>query len=93
MFDEQPDGDPHGECAEEIARLNAELDKCVAATAEIERLRTENTAWINYVQSMSAGAIPVVAIAPTTGQATIVLVTPNEALLRDASGLIVGVPG
>lgn len=25
MFDEQPDGDPHGECAAEIARLTAEL--------------------------------------------------------------------
>lgn len=24
-FDEQPDGDPHGECAAEIARLNAEV--------------------------------------------------------------------
>lgn len=24
-FDEQPDGDPHGECAAEIARLAAEL--------------------------------------------------------------------
>jgi hypothetical protein len=26
-FDEQPDGDPHGECAAEIARLAAELAK------------------------------------------------------------------
>lgn len=26
-FDEQPDGDIHGECAEEINRLNSELDK------------------------------------------------------------------
>lgn len=25
MFDEQPDGDPHGECAAEIARLNARI--------------------------------------------------------------------
>lgn len=24
MYDEQPDGDPHGECAAEIARLNGE---------------------------------------------------------------------
>ena len=31
MFDEQPDGDPHGECAAEIARLSAELEKCAAA--------------------------------------------------------------
>jgi hypothetical protein len=25
MFDEQPDGDPHGECAAEIHRLEAEV--------------------------------------------------------------------
>ena len=25
MFDEQPDGDPHGECAAEIARLRSEV--------------------------------------------------------------------
>lgn len=30
-FDEEPDGDPHGECAAEIARLNAEIEQCVAA--------------------------------------------------------------
>lgn len=33
MFDEQPDGDPHGECAAEITRLNAAL------AAERERRR------------------------------------------------------
>jgi hypothetical protein len=27
MFDEQPDGDPHGQCAAEIARLKRELAK------------------------------------------------------------------
>lgn len=27
MFDEEPDGDPHGECAAEIHRLNAELER------------------------------------------------------------------
>jgi hypothetical protein len=26
MFDEQPDGDPHGECAAEITRLQAEIE-------------------------------------------------------------------
>ena len=33
MFDEQPDGDPHGECAAEIHRLQAEL------AAEREKVR------------------------------------------------------
>lgn len=31
MFDEQPDGDPHGECAAEINRLEAELAACTGA--------------------------------------------------------------
>lgn len=53
-----------------------------AMYSEVERLRTENTAWRNYVQSMSAGAMPVVAIAPTTGQATIVFVTPNRDMTK-----------
>ena len=29
-FDEEPDGDQHGECAAEIARLNAHLEQCAA---------------------------------------------------------------
>ena len=28
MFDEQPDGDPHGECAAEIANLRHLLGQC-----------------------------------------------------------------
>ena len=35
MFDEQPDGNPHGECAEEIARLTADL---ATSQAECERM-------------------------------------------------------
>lgn len=27
MFDEEPDGDPHGECAEEIRRLGEENER------------------------------------------------------------------
>ena len=27
MYDEQPDGDPHGECAAEISRLKAEVER------------------------------------------------------------------
>lgn len=36
MFDEQPDGDPHGECAAEISRLTEKLE---AADYEIKMLR------------------------------------------------------
>lgn len=35
-FDEEPDGDPHGECAAEIERLHAEL---AALRADAERCR------------------------------------------------------
>ena len=31
MFDEQPDGDPHGECAAEIHSLETELAACANA--------------------------------------------------------------
>lgn len=31
MFDEEPDGDPHGECREAIHRLQAELAEIAAA--------------------------------------------------------------
>jgi len=36
MFDEQPDGDPHGECAAEIYRLMADL---AAAQRELAAYR------------------------------------------------------
>jgi chromosome segregation ATPase len=34
-FDEQPDGDPHGECAAEIARLSAERDALEARLTDM----------------------------------------------------------
>lgn len=42
-FDEQPDGDPHGECAIEIARLEAEVDRL-------------NTRILNTVHMIDAGS-------------------------------------
>ncbi len=39
MFDEEPDGDPHGECRAEIARLTAELDAARAVPADAARWR------------------------------------------------------
>jgi len=45
MFDEQPDDDPHGECAEEIKRLGVSLkikteehDCCAEDMVELRRL-------------------------------------------------------
>lgn len=34
-FDEQPDGDPHGECAAEIHRLEQQRDELLAALGKI----------------------------------------------------------
>jgi hypothetical protein len=41
MFDEQPDGDPHGECASEIHRLQAENEKFRAAFADLLSVRDQ----------------------------------------------------
>ena len=48
MFDEQPDGDPHGECAAEIQRLTGEaavmrelLRNCLAVISIVEPLTTD----------------------------------------------------
>jgi hypothetical protein len=41
MFDEQPDGDPHGECAAEIHRLQAENEKFCAAFADLLSVRDQ----------------------------------------------------
>ena len=38
MFDEQPDGDPHGECAAEIHRLQDALKKANDQAEHFERL-------------------------------------------------------
>jgi hypothetical protein len=48
MFDEQPDGDPHGECAAEIARLTAALKQANESTERFERewyLRGDALEW------------------------------------------------
>lgn len=49
MFDEQPDGDPHGECALEIKTLQAriaELEAQVdALRAERDALKVERDEW------------------------------------------------
>ena len=37
MFDEQPDGDPHGECAAEINKLRAALLACARQAESLKR--------------------------------------------------------
>lgn len=41
MFDEQPDGDVHGECAAEIRRLEAEVKVLTGLLREAEALIVE----------------------------------------------------
>lgn len=52
-------------------------DARLAAAIEIERLRTENKAWRDYVQGICQDLTPTVMVAPTTGQMTIILLAPN----------------
>ena len=43
MFDEQPDGNPHGECAAEIHRLEAEITRLRTAINDVVfACRTKN---------------------------------------------------
>jgi len=43
MFDEQPDGDPHGECVEEIHRLGK----------EVSELRAANNQWLEGANTLT----------------------------------------
>ena len=46
-FDEEPDGDPHGECAAEIARLREEAANALdAKDAEIAALQKQVSEWL-----------------------------------------------
>ena len=49
-FDEEPDGDPHGECAMEISRLTKELAE---ATAELAAARKH----LSYVYMVQMNAL------------------------------------
>ena len=54
MFDEQPDGNPHGECAAEIHRLEAEITRLRAALNEVVfACRTK----IKYERRSKKGAV------------------------------------
>ena len=66
MFDEEPDGDPHGECALEIKRLSATIERL---TAERDALRValEEIAGMTYdswTNGARAGEIARAALAP-----------------------------
>jgi hypothetical protein len=56
-FDEQPDGDPHGECAAEIARLAAELLIIKQGYVRASQSVQEAQARIEYLE----GALRVIA--------------------------------
>ena len=53
MFDEQPDGDPHGECAAEIARLTAENEALRKHGPPMQRGTTiEGTPWMGTMREV-----------------------------------------
>ena len=54
MFDEEPDGHPHGECAEEIARLKVANIKAVA---DLERLTIEHEELTKKYQTLRLDAM------------------------------------
>lgn len=53
MFDEQPDGDPHGECAQEIHRLQALIRE---ALSEYSIGYVLGTDWVERAQAAIADA-------------------------------------
>ena len=57
MFDEEPDGDPHGECAAEIAMLSTALRQVAQAHA-----------WLAFGECRSFGA-DVVLLSPSDADA------------------------
>ena len=59
MFDEQPDGDPHGECAAEIHRLQAEVERLTRGQKSlgecIHNMTVANqSAWIEWQHGKGA---------------------------------------
>ena len=56
-FDEQPDGDIHGECAFEIHSLQQQLASCQAALADTEALEIGTGERLAKVEQQLAAAI------------------------------------
>lgn len=74
MFDEQPDGDPHGECAAEICRLQA----------EIAALRAAGQALINECVTLIGGTGQLGELLAERGYMLNVRLTEMEALISAA---------
>jgi cell division protein FtsB len=51
-YDEQPDGDPHGECVAEIRRL---LEELAAAQAKIAELEAQNDLYRRAIEVLKNG--------------------------------------
>lgn len=73
MFDEEPDGDPHGECAAEIQQLHAEIRElhvvrdALAAALNKEANVTEPKQIVGYM--VHSGAVESAALYPTSQHA------------------------
>lgn len=56
-FDEQPDGDPHGECAAEIAKLRNALLRCARMAEALKRPCSEDPESTQAVRNAQYQAI------------------------------------
>ena len=57
VFDEQPDGDPHGECAAEILRLRNEYEHACALVVQMHEAATGRRGeapWLGVVEDVAA---------------------------------------
>ena len=54
MFDEQPDGDPHGECAAEIHRLETVIRRAANIMHGGEGVRDQGEAWDHAMRLLDA---------------------------------------
>jgi len=73
MFDEEPDGDPHGECAAEIAKLRAALLTCARQAEALKRecgMDPESAQALRNAQYQAISTTAHIALGTITGPAT-----------------------
>ena len=58
MFDEHPDGDPHGECAAEISRLTAEVERLRSLLLDMRQRQGSIQACIKSIDEALTQACP-----------------------------------
>ena len=73
MFDEEPDGDPHGECAAEIHKLRAALLACARQAESLKRecgMDPESAQAIRNAQYQAISTVAHIALGTICGPAS-----------------------